>query len=184
MKTNNIIIIIAVAVICFGLGWYCKPKVKLVNEVHTTDTVTQYKTITPEPVVLSYPVNTKIIQTEYRVDTVQVYNTFTSVDTLRLDSLYVTINDTGNCDGITSRGSQFFGKTKSEIVTNTITRTFLQPLPIFQLNAGVQVAYSNRYKLADVGASIEIDFRRKYSLGYTYMMNTYTHNISLMTKIK
>lgn len=187
LTSEKIIHYIVIIILCnaaFFLGRYSKQCAKLVNEVHTTDTVTQYKTITPEPVFVSYPVNKTVNKTILKTDTVYRWSTFTSVDTLRLDSLYVTINDTGNCDGITSRGSQFFGKTKQEIVTNTITRTFMQPLPIFQLNAGVQTSFSGRYKALDVGFMVQVDFRRKFDLGYSYMMNSSTHNISLLTKIK
>jgi hypothetical protein len=110
--------------------------------------------------------------------------TFTSKDTLRFDSLYVAISDTGNCDGIITRQSTFGGKIKEKTITNTITKVVQNPTPLFQLNAGVQSSFSNHWKVQDIGPALQLQLKQKFTVGYSYMINSQLHNISLLTKIK
>jgi hypothetical protein len=110
--------------------------------------------------------------------------TFTAKDTIRFDSLYVAISDTGNCKGIITRHSVFGGKIKEKTITNTITQVVQYPTPVFQLNAGVQSSFTNQWQVRDIGPAVHLQLKQKFTVGYTYMVNSQTHNISLLTKIK
>lgn len=109
---------------------------------------------------------------------------FASNDTLRFDSLFVAILDTGNCYGIINRHSVFGGYQKERIITNTITNTITKPISLLQLNAGVGTTFSNEFKVIDVSPIIQISIKQKASIGYGYRLNERTHNFQLTTKIR
>lgn len=109
---------------------------------------------------------------------------FASTDTLRFDSLFVAISDTGNCYGVINRHSVFGGFQKERIITNTITNTITKPISLFQLNAGVGTTLSSDYKFVDVSPMLQLIFKQKAIIGYGYRLNERSHNIQLTTKLK
>lgn len=183
-------------VLIFALGVFAGYKSKRCASITGTtvkiDTVTNYVPISGgigSPLtVITYPKN-RPVKTIYLRDTVtkQIeaqYDGFASVDTLRWDSLYVAVIDTGNCNGITSRRSTFGGKIPERSITKTIDRVFEKPAPLFQLNAGVTTSYAGKWRAVDLGPALTLDIGRKYLLGYSYSLNSSTHCITLQTKIK
>lgn len=109
---------------------------------------------------------------------------FTATDTLCFDSLFVAITDTGNCNGIISRHSFFGGKIKEKTITNTITKVVTKPLSLFQLNGGIQSSFNTQWQVQDIGPALQLQLKQKHAVGYSYMISTGTHNISLLTKLK
>ncbi len=198
---------ISIFLIGIGLGRYSKKCPTVLSSTTKSDTIDTYVPITGgvgSPLtVITYPSNTKIepptnpsqptnsiiAQPSHNnqvLDT-PIYSTppsFTSTDTLRWDSLFVAIIDTGNCEGIISRHSTFGGKLKERTITNTITNVVEPKIPFFQLNGGVQTSFQKDFKNLDLGLALQLQMKRKVSIGYSYMFNTRTNNISLLTKIK
>lgn len=187
-------------ILIFAAGMFAGYKAKrcpvVVGTTVRIDTVTTYEPITGgigSPLtVVTYPANTpfkwpaKLI---YKTDTVfkpieAQYGGFTSVDTLRWDSLYVAVIDTGNCNGITSRRSTFGGKIPERSITKTIDRVLEARPALLQLNAGVQTSYAGKWRAIDLGPALTLDIGRKYFIGYSYSLNSSTHCITLQTKIK
>jgi hypothetical protein len=188
----------------YFVGRWSKQCPAIINETKSSDTTTNYVPISGgggSPLtVITYPKNATIPNnnqienkrelclkpsTKLIHDTIfKEYPTFASVDTLRNDSLFVAITDTGNCNGIITRHSVFGGKIKEKTINNTITKVIEKPIPIFQLNGGVQSSFSNQWQVREIGPILQVQLKQKFTVGYTYFVNSQTHNISLLTKIK
>jgi hypothetical protein len=194
-KTFYISLAVLMALVFTGgyfTGRHFKQCPEVVKEIFTTDTVEKYVGSSPlyleskpHNVIIDHNMVKNIHDTINSHDTLyKEYPTFSSIDTLRNDSLFVAITDTGNCNGILTRHSVFGGKIKEKTITNTIIKVVQKPTPLFQLNAGVQCSFSNQWKVQDIGPVIQLSLKQKFSVGYSYMVGTSSHNILLTTKIK
>lgn len=198
MKNNNTLtIIIAVVTFVLGLVAGCHIKKCPVIESSNTiiDTVYQgYPIIDTyrisKPVNIPYPVHVpgKVIRITDTVFRNVVKPTFTAEDTLRYqkngNNIFVAISDKGNCDGIISRGSVFGGDFKERVITVNTTNTVIKPYPFMALYAGASASFSGRWKAFDVGPAVSVSFRQRHNIGYSYQLNTSTHNLTLQTRIK
>lgn len=199
MNKLNYILLVLCAILFFFIGCTTKHCPQLVSETHTTDSSEIYTPITGgagSPLtVITHPENIpvknselkpkiKIVKDTVYIDSTGLLCSHISIDTLRHDSMFVALRDSITCEGIQQRLATFGGKQKQLIVTNTVTKVFEKPVPLFQLNAGVQSSYSKRWHAVDLGPIVSIDIKHKYNVAYSFMLNSSTHNISLQTKMK
>lgn len=191
MNTTNLILGIAL-VICGGvIGYNLKKCDPIISEIKTIDTVYQSYPIY-DTFKISYPKNVVIektkIETKYVHDTTikNIFNegSFTSIDTLSHDGIKVAILDKGNCNGIYSRSSLFFGTQNEKVVTQTIEKVVQKQHQLFTIMAGVSASFSNKWNAFDVAPAASVNIKNKFYIGYSYGINTSTHNLSLQTKIK
>lgn len=182
--------------ILFGVGFFLgrssKKCPEIVKEIITSDTIEYY--IGSSPVYLESKPHNVIIEKKVpiiskieikKTDTFyKEYPTFMAIDTLRNDSLFVAILDSGNCNGIIMRHSIFGGKIKTKTITNTITKVLEKPSALFQLNGGVHTQFNKAFLIKDIGPLASVCIKQNHSLGYSYLLNSKTHNIFLTTKIK
>jgi len=162
-------------------------KKNTIQTITKIDTIINYVTIKDSIIIHTKPTNTILYKTINKVNNVTKIDTsigFTSTDTLRFDSLFVAITDTGNCNGIINRQSVFGGKIITKEISKTITKEIEKPTPLFQINAGVQSSFIGKWENVDLGPAIQVQLKQKYSVGYSYLIGSSTHNISLLTKIK
>lgn len=198
MNTTNLIIGIAL-VICGGvIGYNLKKCDPIISEIKTTDTVYQSYPIY-DTFKISYPKNVVIektkIETKYVHDTMikNIFNegSFTSIDTLSHDGTKVAILDKGNCNGIYSRSSLFFGTQNEKVITQTIEKTVIKQPQLFSLYAGANMSFINtkidtnyRFKAIDFGPTLGLNFKNKAQATYQYGIKTNQHNLSVQIKIK
>lgn len=176
----KISLIVALALALFFTGRWTKKCFIVDSIVYKTDTVVQY--VTSSPLILkSKPVNIpgKTIYLKNEAAPLLPNYGFLSKDTLRWDGGFVAIQDSGDCSGILDRQSYIENKIKERIITKEIAKTIVKTPPLVQLNAGLQVS-SNM----DLGPMVTFDIKHKVAVGYSYMMNNSTHNLSLTFKIK
>lgn len=170
-------LIAAAIIIAFLLGRYSKQCPEIINTVVEEKYVPITGGIGSPIVIAGKPKNV------YIHDTVKIKvkgPTFYSTDTLRFDSIIVMIKDTGNAEGIINRGALFGGKVKEKIITNTV----IKPAPLLQLDAGIRAQFDCAWQANDIGPAAQLQIKNKYSLGYSYMINNRSHNVSLLVKLK
>lgn len=178
------------------LGLLCfilipRAKIKSVSSVTTTNTIYRDVPIPPTPVKsrvkntpLKLPVGLPYAIHDTLTDSLLIeYPTFYAIDTLRFDSMYVTIRDTGDCFGILHRDATLGGKKEEVYITKTITNTFLKPYPLFTLFGGVQANMLNK-NLYEISPTLNLCIKNKFQLGYGYGINYKTQNISILLKLK
>ena len=191
MNTTNLILGIALMICGCIVGYNLKKCDPIISEIKTTDTVFVTKQIHDTPKV-SYPKNVVIektkIETKYVHDTMikNIFNegSFTSIDTLSHDGTKVAILDKGNCNGIYSRSSLFFGTQNEKVITKTIEKTVIKQPQFITLMAAASASFSNKWNAFDVAPTASVNIKNKFYIGYSYGINTSTHNLSLQTKIK
>jgi hypothetical protein len=173
------------------IGRFSKDCPTLVSNSIKTDTFYKYVSAPTSPSLITFPINQYFHDTVHSEHVSMVYidsskynEGFTSTDTLRYDSLYVTINDTGNCKGIIKRLSAFGGKQKIQVVTNEVTNIVKEPTPLISLYCGIQTTLGGKWNALDVGPSIQLSLKQKYNIGYSYQLNSQQHSITLQTKIR
>jgi len=117
---------------------------------------------------------------------IQIVNgTFISNDTLRYDSTFVALKDSGNCNGIMKREYQFYGLQKQREIVKTITNNIILPQPFFQVNMGVMTSFNKGFgNVVDIAPLVQLEYRKKYQASYSFQLNQKQHNISVTTKIK
>lgn len=207
MNLNNIAFLIAlVGILCIGIyiGWHSKKCAVITNTVTIHDTQLVDKIIFPESyytvpktkLIYTLPKQEKVTSKDTNKSKVTDYSNvlpieFNSDDTLEHEGLKVAIHDKGNCYGVFSRKSTFFGTVKEKIITNTVTNTVKEKRNIFQLNAGVGASFINtkidsasRFRAFDVGPVLTLSYKQKYYATYQYGLNTNIHNFQIQTKIK
>jgi hypothetical protein len=108
-------------------------------------------------------------------------STFTSLDTLRKDSLYVIVSDSGNCLGIINRVATFGGKEK--IIQKTITNTIHSKPPLFAIYGGVNGVYSNK-TIETIQPNLMLLYKGNLGFEYGYGLNNNSHNLGVKIKIK
>jgi len=199
--TENIVFLILL-IIAFVEGFFIGKNANKPHDIKTTkisDTIYKYVDISGgigSPLtIITHPQN-KVIET-IKYDTILIEKnptqnekindfktTFISVDTLRFDSLYVSIVDSGGCNGIINRHSTLGGKMKTIEITNTITNTVETPINLFQLNAGITSTFNKAWNISDIAPTIQLDLKRKYFVSYSYGIQNKNHSLSILTKIK
>lgn len=202
MKKKNNLMLFAVLLccaVCFYAGWTLKPcpVVQVVTTSDTLDVYTPIKSGTDSALpVVTYPKNEIVyvhdtfIKTKYvqRFDTSTILNEnttalFVSNDTLRYDSIYVSIIDTGDCNGILKRHSTFGGKIRERIVNNQTTEITEKKTELFQLYAGVGYNWIGD-KYQSVATVLQLGIKQKVLLGYAFHVNTFAQSISIHYKIR
>lgn len=192
MNKNTITILAIAFLATFLIGGFTGYKIKkcpvIVSTVTELDTVYYplpiQKVIETKPINVPYLVKGETSIVEIHDTTFLDYPTFTSTDTLRHDSLYIAISDIGNCYGIIERKSQFGGHLTGRTVIQTITNNIVIPPPFISLSVGASASFSGKWNAFDVGPAVSLSFRQKHQIGYSYGLNTSTHNVYLQTKIK
>ncbi len=180
-------------VLCFFLGRQskrCDSIQDVIIEKVVTDTI--YKTYPVYQQGKSIPITYTIYKDKLVRKTDTIYKQidfsncpdFVSVDTLKYEGLSVAINDTGNCKGITSRNTTFFGSLPERIITNTNYVTLPHIEPLISFHAGASASFSNKWKVFDVGPNLMLSLRNKHNASISYMMNTSTINLNISTRIK
>jgi len=194
--TNTTINIILglVMIFLFGIGfWIGRSSVKypeIINTQIQTDTLIVHDTINKEHIVtISKPHNVIINKYKtndiYRTDTLyKDYPIFLSVDTLRYNNIYVSLSDTGSCDGIYSRHYMFGGDLEQKIITNTITNTITRKVPLFSLYGGISSIFDKSCKYQDIGPTLQLSIKNRYNLGYGYMIKSQDNILHLNIKLK
>ena len=207
MNTTNLIIGIAL-IICGGvIGYNLKKCDPIISEIKTTDTVFVTKQIHDTPKV-SYPkmveskpnklkelpknIPTLVYIHDTVKDTYTPYNpNYEQADTLSHDGIKVAILDKGNCNGIYSRSSLFFGTQNEKVITQTIEKVVQKQPQLFSLYAGANMSFINtkidtnyRFKAIDFGPALGLNFKNKAQATYQYGIKTNQHNFSVQIKIK
>lgn len=174
------------------LCWIIIPRGKTEVYKTVTKTDTAYKYTRVEVPLVSTVTNTQI---KYKpgiaytvhdtlTDSLLIeYPTFYAVDTLRFDSMYVAIRDTGDCFGILHRDANLGGHKQEVYITKTITNTILKPYHFFTLFGGVQANMLNK-NLYEISPALNLCIKNKFQLGYGYGINYKTQNVSILLKLK
>lgn len=137
-------------------------------------------------VMKTIPINTTIVKRETINDTTYVVkykenqSTFTSVDTLRFDSLGVAVLDSGNCSGVLNRTATLFGK--RQVIERTITNTISTPVPVFSLYGGVNNQIKNG-SIKEVTPNALLMYEGKVGIEYGFGVMDKTHNVGVKFKI-
>lgn len=185
-KYFKIGVLVIIAAALFMLGWCAKPCAKVVSVKYKTDTVMKFVPIDRVQFVHTKPVSKLIVDTQYVAKEILVRDTgatFVAVDTLRHDSLYVAVQDYGNCYGIVKRRAVFGGAINERTITNTVTEVVAKPQPLFRLDAGAGALFNSK-AFVDAGPAVALQLKNKHALIYSYMVFSNTHSLTLTTKIK
>lgn len=197
-KKNIIWIIVALFTIFMfgvGVGYNSKKCQKIETTKVVSDTFYSSYPVEVEKVV-KVPINKvsydtiRIVKKGENIHTsdtiIQILNGyFVSNDTLRYDSTFVALKDSGNCDGIMKREYQFYGVQKQREIVKTITNNIILPQPFFQLNLGVMASFDKGFgKVIDIAPMVQLEYHKKYQASYSFQLNEKHHNISVSTKIK
>lgn len=196
-KTINIILGIVMFLLLGISFWIGRISVKCPEIIKTqikTDTLILHDTINKERIVsISKPynviINKDVIKYKtndiYHTDTLyRDYPTFLSIDTLRYKNIYVSINDTGSCDGIYSRHYIFGGDIENKVITKTITNTITRNIPLISLYGGFSSIFDKSWKYKDVGPYLQLSIKERYNIGYNYMLNSQDNILHLTIKLK
>lgn len=192
-KTINIVLI-TICVFLLGIGFWIgrSSKSYKTNVSIKTDTVLVYDTIISKEVVekpTTVFINKEIIKergklvyidtssnTQIEIDSNEAL--FTVLDTLKYNTIGVSILDSANCYGILSRRYKFFGEIESKVITNTITNTITPKIPLYSLYGGLF------YNMKDIGPSGSIILKNRVNVGYSFGIINKSHNFTALYKIK
>jgi hypothetical protein len=165
----------------------CPEIVKTITKIDTAYISSSPVVIKSKPVnTIQYKTITRVEKGETIIDTLfQFVNdcdmTYSSVDTLRNDSVWVAINDNGDCFGIQDRTAIWGGKEK--VITHTITNNIATPPQVFTLYGGVSNQIYNK-QIKDVTPNAMLVYKNKFGVEYGYGVLQKSHNIGLKFKIK
>lgn len=199
MKKDKTLVYIIIGVLALILGFYLGFKYGKRNykiDSHSTTKI-EYKIDTlKENIYITKPINkivyinkpiyqepTTIIQKEY-INVPNNVPIFITQDTLRYKKLFVSLLDSGDCNGIFSRQYQFLGTEETKIITNTITNTVTKKPPLFSIYGGLNSRFASGFKIVDIGPLLQLSIKQKYIIGYSYLISENNNNIHLGIKLK